>query len=1372
MTSRTSSSSARRSRRTSIFTVLVCFCSVLPFATRSAALTCDYTVTTLADSGTGSLRAGLADAAATDICFGVQGTITVLSPLQIAQSMTITGSSAVTISGSSQVQIFVVSPSAATDIITITSLNLTAGFATLSLNQPGGGALWIQQGNVSLSGVTMTSNSASSGGAIYNQGSLQILGGSFTGNQATEGGAIYNVSGGSLSITQGTLFSANSASQDGGAIYNAGSTTITQALFTANQANGPAGTPSPSCGGALCNVSAANITESTFAGNTSTGSGGAIENFGAATLILNNDTVSTNTARLLGSGLDIESTAIPVINNTVIAGNSAISGAANSDCNGCTENGSANLIGVTSNLGPLANNGGPTQSMMPLPGGSAINAGLASITIDDFDQRGFSRYNTSGGVDIGAVQSHYSSVAYVTQPSNAFLNQAITPAVAAQVVETDGTVTNYPLGVPITVSLLDSLGNPVTGVLTGTLTQTPVNTAGVIAAVFPDLAANTAGTYKLFATDAISGNSSSADPTYNATSNAFQVSAITVASVVIQESANPITFGQSETLTAVVTGTDGKPFSGGTAAFTVDNASVGSAAVVNGSAGLTIASLTGGAHQIGVTYTNTTTNQSLTNVASLTVNKAVPALIWPAPAAIYTSTALSGAQLDASATGVNGLALSGTFAYNPPAGSTLPSGTQTLSTTFTPTDVVDYSTATAQVTIQVNTPIAGTVAIQESANPITFGQAETLTAVVTGTDGKPVTGGTATFTVDGILIGTATISNGSGSITSSAVSAGTHQIAVSYTSTGLTQPLTTSAALVVNKATPVLAWPTPAAIFTSTPISATQLNAVATGVTGAVLPGSFVYNPAAGTTLTAGSHTLLATFTPTDSTDYNTNTAQVTIQVTAPIANTIAIQESANPITFGQSETFTVIVNGSDGKPFSGGNANFTSDGVAIGSATVVSGAASIIATSLAPGMHQIGVSYTDSSLTQALTTSATITVNKATPVITWSSPASIYNTTALSNTQLDALATGVTKATLPGTFVYSPAAGTMLPAGTQKLTTTFTPNDTTDYTTATAQVTILVANSPINISSISPNSTPLGTNPLSITITGGGFTSTSVLEVNGSAVATSVKSATSLAAIIPTADLSTAGALSLSVYDTATKLSSNTIQFPVTAPPANVTLSLSSATGSGEQPSLTIGLNSSYPVALSGTLTLTFAPYGNGVDDPAIQFSTGGRTETFTVPANSTTSPQVAFQTGTVAGTITVTLTLSAGGVNVTPAGLAPATLIIAPAAPVITSVAFTNGSDGLITVVVNGFSNTREMTQADFVFSGAGVSALKMSTMNLPIGDLFGTWYASTASDQYGSEFTYTQHFQLSKPDSGITAVSVTLSNSIGTSGSAKSQ
>lgn len=53
----------------------------------------------------------------------------------------------------------------------------------------------------------------------------------------------------------------------------------------------------------------------------------------------------------------------------------------------------------------------------------------------------------------------------------------------------------------------------------------------------------------------------------------------------------------------------------------------------------------------------------------------------------------------------------------------------------------------------------------------------------------------------------------------------------------------------------------------------------------------------------------------------------------------------------------------------------------------------------------------------------------------------------------------------MAGTFAYSPVAGTVLPAGNQALFVTFTPTDTTDYTTATASAPLTVQQATTSIS-------------------------------------------------------------------------------------------------------------------------------------------------------------------------------------------------------------------------------------------------------------------------------------------------------------------
>ena len=86
------------------------------------------------------------------------------------------------------------------------------------------------------------------------------------------------------------------------------------------------------------------------------------------------------------------------------------------------------------------------------------------------------------------------------------------------------------------------------------------------------------------------------------------------------------------------------------------------------------------------------------------------------------------------------------------------------------------------------------------------------------------------------------------------------------------------------------------------------------------------------------------------------------------------------------------------------------------------------------------------------MTTTATINVQPATPVITWANPAQITYGTALGAAQLDATTT------VPGSFVYTREAGTVLSAGTgQTLSVTFTPTDTVDYNPVTTTATINV---------------------------------------------------------------------------------------------------------------------------------------------------------------------------------------------------------------------------------------------------------------------------------------------------------------------------
>jgi hypothetical protein len=242
----------------------------------------------------------------------------------------------------------------------------------------------------------------------------------------------------------------------------------------------------------------------------------------------------------------------------------------------------------------------------------------------------------------------------------------------------------------------------------------------------------------------------------------------------------------------------------------------------------------------------------------------------------------------------------------------------------------------------------------------------------------------------------------------------------------------------------VITWNNPANITFGTTLSSTQLNATAS------VPGSFAYTPAAATTPATGTDTLSVTFTPTDSTNYTsvTKTVQIIVNQATPV---ITWNNPAN-ITFGTTLSSTQL-NATASVP---GNFLYTP----------AAGATP------ATGTDTLSVTFTPTDTTNYTTATRTVqlTVNQATPVITWNNPASFLYGTALSTTQLNATAS------VGGSFVYTPAAGSIPTAGTDTLSVTFTPTDTANYTTATKTVTITVTQATPVITWNNPASIPYGT--------------------------------------------------------------------------------------------------------------------------------------------------------------------------------------------------------------------------------------------------------------------------------------------------------
>ena len=243
---------------------------------------------------------------------------------------------------------------------------------------------------------------------------------------------------------------------------------------------------------------------------------------------------------------------------------------------------------------------------------------------------------------------------------------------------------------------------------------------------------------------------------------------------------------------------------------------------------------------------------------------------------------------------------------------------------------------------------------------------------------------------------------------------------------------TQTVTLDVLRAVPVINWSNPPALPYGNALSSTQLNATAS------VPGTFVFTPPAGTMLNVGNAQVLsATFTPNDTNNYT------------PVTRTVLL----NVVQARPSITWATPADITNGTPLTAVQLNATS---AIPGSFIYAPPAGTL---LNPGSAQIlAAIFTPVDTVNYLTVTQTVLINvtsdgKRVPIITWTTPGDIAFGTPLSAIQLNATAD------VPGTFLYSPPAGTVLGVGNgQTLRVDFSPTDTTLYTVANASVAINVA--------------------------------------------------------------------------------------------------------------------------------------------------------------------------------------------------------------------------------------------------------------------------------------------------------------------------
>ncbi len=412
----------------------------------------------------------------------------------------------------------------------------------------------------------------------------------------------------------------------------------------------------------------------------------------------------------------------------------------------------------------------------------------------------------------------------------------------------------------------------------------------------------------------------------------------------------------------------------------------------------------------------------------LTISKATPVLTWAIPASITYGAALTASQLDAAAN------VPGGFAYNPPSGSVLAAGTNTLCVIFTPTDTVDYCGATNVVSVVVS-PAPLTVTAASAARAV--GQANpAFTGAIVGV----VTGDNITAAYS--CAATASSPAGTYPITPTLVDPNNRQTnyAVSLVNGTLT----------VGQAPLVVAWTNPAPVTYGTSLSSNQLNATAN------VPGNFFYIPTNGAVLYAGTNTLSALFVPTDTVDYSS------------VTNTVNLVVSPAPLT--------VMATGTN-RNYCQTNPTFTGQITGVTNGDNITATYSCAATNGSPvGTYPIVPSLVDPNNLQTNYTvsfaDGTLTVGQAVAAIAWTNPAPIVYGTPLSSNQLNATAN------VPGSFAYTPTNCAVLYTGTNTLSAIFIPADTADYTAATNTVSLVVSPAALVVTAADANRTYGQANP------------------------------------------------------------------------------------------------------------------------------------------------------------------------------------------------------------------------------------------------------------------------------------------------------
>ncbi|KUN75600.1 hypothetical protein AQJ66_35610 [Streptomyces bungoensis] len=581
---------------------------------------------------------------------------------------------------------------------------------------------------------------------------------------------------------------------------------------------------------------------------------------------------------------------------------------------------------------------------------------------------------------------------------------------------------------------------------------------------------------------------------------------------------DPSVFGQAKVLTATVTAV--APGSGtptGTVAFFDGATPLGSAPLVGGVANLSVSNLSVGAHPLTAVYAGSTDYVGSTSpVDTQTVNKANTATALnsvPDPSVfgqpkVLTATVTAVAPGSGIPTGTVDF-----FDGATPLGSApLVGGVATLTIsslavgshplTATYGGSTDYVGSTSPVDTQTVNKANTTTTLTSVPDPSVFGQAKVLTATVTAV--APGTGtptGTVAFFDGAILIGSAPLSGGVATLSTSSLGVGTHSLTATYNGNpsynGSTSPVDPQTVNKANTTTTLTSAPDPTMFGQAKVLTATVSvvspgggtpNATVSFFDGATLLGSAPLVGGVATltvsNLGVGSHPLTATYG--GSTNYNGSTSPVDPQTVSPANTTTTLVSAPDPSVFGQAKVLTATV--ASVAPGSGtptGTVSFFDGATPLGSAPLVGGVATLTTSSLAVGSHPLTATYSGSGDYNSSTSPVDPqTVNKANTTTTLTSvpdpsvfgQAKVLTATVASVAPGAGTPTGTVSffdgATLLGTASLSGGVATLsvstLGVGSHSLTATYSGSG--DYNSSTSPVdpqTVNKANTTTTLTSV-----------------------------------------------------------------------------------------------------------------------------------------------------------------------------------------------------------------------------------------------------------------------------------------------------------------